>query len=492
MWTSVNEVLEYARAISTPNKVGHAVLFEVQRKEAHIKPTKPFNNRIKEDTWAVVEGDSNTTSDTLRPAALKILISILDHQLKRGQYENAIAYTQSQYDVARQAATTDEGAADDGIESLFVYVRRMVQRFITRTPGAPQAEPTPMDWILETRTRRNRLDQLSDMLHGVVNEARLLLAQLTIVTGGDEQGDAVSDSSQARSCLDEALPRIHWPSIEDDHSETREGYSFLYDDRNAWLREGDGWVFRRIVGSQPRRRGQPGRATEIGSLRVANMVNGGEAEGITKQAHHYSAFLWADEVTQKRSGGGAATVTSVDIDNAGDTAEDGDKGRAASRLLGNKLNVSMWRHIAIAIANRFLHEAFGRWDLGKKGDDEDEDELGDSPGVAAKQQQFRKVSSQWHRFLGFGDEDRASDGYRSGSKRKVELYDGVRLEARLRRFARLQQADMAGRLRQMTGDDAATFRGNQAKVVGAIVNGHSPIIQVMGTGSGRIHYLRYA
>ncbi|KAK1613504.1 hypothetical protein BDP81DRAFT_513535 [Colletotrichum phormii] len=170
----------------------------------------------------------------------------------------------------------------------------------------------------------------------------------------------------------------------------------------------------------------------------------------------------------------------------------------------------MWRHIAIAIANRFLHEAFGRWDLGKKGDDEDEDELGDSPwdlqaghgtriagmiygrllvqfgsGVAAKQQQFRKVSSQWHRFLGFGDEDRASDGYRSGSKRKVELYDGVRLEARLRRFARLQQADMAGRLRQMTGDDAATFRGNQAKVVGAIVNGHSPIIQVMGTGSGK-------
>ncbi|KAK1613502.1 hypothetical protein BDP81DRAFT_401244 [Colletotrichum phormii] len=189
-------------------------------------------------------------------------------------------YTQRQYDVARQAATTDEGAADDGIESLFVYVRRMVQRFMTRTPGAPQAEPTPMDWILETRTygmhiqyntpadgvidwvgdrisyRRVRftMDQLSDMLHGVVDEARLLLAQLTMVTGGDEQGDAVSDSSQARSCLDEALPRIHWPSIEDDHSETREGYSFLYDDRNAWLREGDGWVFRRIVGSQPRRR----------------------------------------------------------------------------------------------------------------------------------------------------------------------------------------------------------------------------------------------
>ncbi|KAK1613539.1 hypothetical protein BDP81DRAFT_336815, partial [Colletotrichum phormii] len=29
MWTSVNEVLEYARAIFTPNKVGYAVLFEV-------------------------------------------------------------------------------------------------------------------------------------------------------------------------------------------------------------------------------------------------------------------------------------------------------------------------------------------------------------------------------------------------------------------------------------------------------------------------------
>lgn len=52
MWTSVHEVLERARATSTPNKVGYAVLFEVQRKDVHIKPTRPFDNRMEEGTWA--------------------------------------------------------------------------------------------------------------------------------------------------------------------------------------------------------------------------------------------------------------------------------------------------------------------------------------------------------------------------------------------------------------------------------------------------------
>ncbi|KAK7433631.1 hypothetical protein CaCOL14_013367 [Colletotrichum acutatum] len=52
MWTSFQEVLKRAKATSTPNKAGHAVLFEVQRKEVHIKPARPFDNRLEEDTWA--------------------------------------------------------------------------------------------------------------------------------------------------------------------------------------------------------------------------------------------------------------------------------------------------------------------------------------------------------------------------------------------------------------------------------------------------------
>lgn len=746
MWTSVQEVLERAKATSTPNKVGHAVLFEVQRKEVHIKPTRPFDNRMEEDTWArykdvwrvllcvwsrtqelpdderppyrfterqgqawdeferLAEAAAGrggaTPSDALQQAALDMLIGILDHQLKKGHYENALvsalavtgirsdggwiditdyttkysavikvarmlvvykAWTERQHDVARLAATEGEEAADDSAQSLFAYVRGMVQRFMTRTPGAPEAEPTPMDWILDTRTygmhiqyntpapgvidwvgdrvsyRRVRftMDQLSDMLHGVVDEARSLLAQLTMVTDrtteGGGQGTAYADAAQAGERLHASLPRIHWASIEDDHSETREDYSFLGDDRNTWLREGDEWVFRRIVASRERRSewgvegqmtggfraeairaygrafeqfrerlwlmmhmlgGQPGRATEIGGVRVANTVNGGvrnifahdgmmcfvtsyhkgyrssgqtkiihrylpretgellvwylwlvlpfwrEADGISKQAHRYSVFLWADEVVG-RSGSGGSGADVSDHDGQRDTDANADANaddsratwtwkedrtwttdrarriiqRHSARLLGNKLNVSMWRHFAIAIANRFLNEAFGRWDPGKRGEEEEDenDELGDSPwdlqaghgtriagmiyarllvqlgsGVAAKQQQFRKVSAQWHRFLGFGAEDRASGRGGSGSsKRKVELYDGVRLEARLRRFARLRQADMAGRLRQMTENDTATFRGNQERVVRAIVNGHSPIVQIMGTGGGK-------
>ncbi|KAL0764703.1 hypothetical protein CaCOL14_012793 [Colletotrichum acutatum] len=714
MWMSVKAVLERARATSTPNKVGHAVLFEVQRKDAHIKPTRPFDNRMEGDTWAryldvwrvllcvwyrtqalpdeerppfrlterqchtwdefeQLAGDAagrgdETPSEALQKAALGMLVSMLDHQLRKGHYDNALvsalavmgirddggwiditdyttkysavikvarmlvvyrAWTERQDDVARLATTMGEEAADDSAQSLFAYVRRMVQRFMTRTSGAPEAEPTPMDWILDTRTYgmhiqyntptagvidwvgervsyrhvRFTIDQLSDMLHGAVNEARLLLAQLTMVrestAGGGEHDTPDGDGAQAGERLHALLPRIQWASIEDDHSETREDYSFLHDDRNVWLQGG-----------------RPGRATEIGGVRVANTVSGGvrnifadngmmcfvtsyhkgyrssgqtkiihryvprevgellvcylwlvlpfwrEADGISKQAHYYSAFLWADEIVQRKASGGRepgvdgdtggpdtetstdtsrgpaladggeATTTDADTDGSAaswtwteDRTWTTDRARRimqrySSRLLGNKLNVSMWRHFAIAIANRFLNEAFGRWDPGKgrEEEEEEEDELGDSPwdlqaghgtriagmiyarllvqlgsGVAAKQQQFRKVSCQWHRFLGFGAEDRASgwDGGSSGSssssvsKRKVELYDGVRLEARLRRFARLRQVDMVGRLRQMTGNDAAAFRGNQEKAIRAIVNGHSPIVQVLGTGGGK-------
>ncbi|KAK1446545.1 hypothetical protein CMEL01_16820, partial [Colletotrichum melonis] len=754
MWMSVKAVLERARATSTPNKVGHAVLFEVQRKDAHIKPTRPFDNRMEGDTWAryldvwrvlscvwyrtqalpdeerppfrlterqchtwdefeQLAGDAagrgdETPSEALQKAALGMLVSMLDHQLRKGHYDNALvsalavmgirddggwiditdyttkysavikvarmlvvyrAWTERQDDVARLATTMGEEAADDSAQSLFAYVRRMVQRFMTRTSGAPEAEPTPMDWILDTRTYgmhiqyntptagvidwvgervsyrhvRFTMDQLSDMLHGAVDEARLLLAQLTMArestTGGGEHDTPDGDGAQAGERLHALLPRIQWASIEDDHSETREDYSFLHDDRNVWLREGDEWVFRRIATCRARRLawgvdgsttdggglrpdavraygrtleqfrerlwllmhmlgGQPGRATEIGGVRVANTVSGGvrnifahngmmcfvtsyhkgyrssgqtkiihryvprevgellvwylwlvlpfwrEADGISKQAHHYSAFLWADEIVQRKASGGRGpgvdgdtggpdTETSTDTSRGPALADGGEAAswtwtedrtwttdrarriiqRYSSRLLGNKLNVSMWRHFAIAIANRFLNEAFGRWDPGKgREEEEEEDELGDSPwdlqaghgtriagmiyarllvqlgsGVAAKQQQFRKVSCQWHRFLGFGAEDRASgwDGGSSVSKRKVELYDGVRLEARLRRFARLRQVDMVGRLRQMTGNDAAAFRGNQEKAIRAIVNGHSPVVQVLGTGGGK-------
>jgi hypothetical protein len=101
--------------------------------------------------------------------------------------------------------------------------------------------------------------------------------------------------------------------------------------------------------------------------------------------------------------------------------------RHSERLLRNRLNISAWRHIAIAIANRYLNRAFGQDNGGGGDDDEDEDNIDDNvrdlqagygthvagmiyarglqqgmSGTAARREQFRMISRQWHRFLGFG------------------------------------------------------------------------------------------
>ncbi|KAK1496353.1 hypothetical protein CCUS01_02698, partial [Colletotrichum cuscutae] len=56
IYTTVNNILDQARATSTPSTVGLAVLFEAQRTEAHVKPRRLFNNRIEDNTWARYKG----------------------------------------------------------------------------------------------------------------------------------------------------------------------------------------------------------------------------------------------------------------------------------------------------------------------------------------------------------------------------------------------------------------------------------------------------
>ncbi|KAK4118462.1 hypothetical protein N657DRAFT_583588, partial [Parathielavia appendiculata] len=51
MWESVERVAERARA-AVLKRGGHAVLFEINKKEVHIKPSKPFEGRMEDDTWA--------------------------------------------------------------------------------------------------------------------------------------------------------------------------------------------------------------------------------------------------------------------------------------------------------------------------------------------------------------------------------------------------------------------------------------------------------
>ncbi|KXH69608.1 hypothetical protein CSAL01_12759 [Colletotrichum salicis] len=413
------------------------------------------------------------------------------------------------------------------------------------------------------------MGQLSDALHELVRETWELLAELTATE------DPVS-SDGPESDVRSGLPAIPWSSIEDDHSETKPGYSFLAVDRNGWVSAGDGWLFRRLARSPAaaerwglnstsnargstdrpfqlsavqefgrtferlRERlwmllhmlgGQPARASELAGLRTVNTVDGGvrnilvhnkmlcfvtayhkgyrttgqakEVQGIMPEASGYSAFLWADDIIRQRESEDSRTAAGLEAqsDNNMDsrdgnnhstnTDEAGDESayvgawtwkdertwttgrarrimqRTSMRLLGCQVNVSMWRYIAIGIANRYLNESFGRPDRDDDGlgSGKGTDKLEDSPGLAARQQQFRRGSA--------------------GGRKKTEAYEGPRLEARLRRFEKLRRIDLKGQLRQMAGDDSAGFRGNQREAVLAIASGLTPIVQVMGTGGGK-------
>ncbi|WQF90446.1 Putative P-loop containing nucleoside triphosphate hydrolase [Colletotrichum destructivum] len=451
--------------------------------------------------------------------------------------------------VAERAKEIGKEAAEDGVCSIFQYVRSKVQRFMTRTSGAPKAEPTPMDWILEMRTMglkiqydtpiRGHVDwikdeilfrraqfgmgQLSNMMHGLVQEAREMLAKLTMTGKGEK--------------LRQALLAILWASVEDDHSEQRLGYLFLRDERNAAdnarqevfdptarraYKHAFGqfrkrlWLLMHMLSSQPR------RATELAGIQHSNTANGGvqnvfahkglmcfvtayhkgfRSTGQAKVIHQY-LLQEADKILLGARGQQDKEIEQVGSTSTDDGSDDGTDETAAwtSQLLRSQLNVSMWRHIAIAIANQYLNEAFGRPSEGGPDEDDKADNVDDSPLVyarlmmqfgsrtAAKQQQFRQISQQWHQFFDFSAEDRkagAGAGSRTGAKRQAEPYDGVRTEARLRRQGRLQQADLEGQLRQMAGAPGATFQGNQAQAVRAIVDRHSPVVQIMGTGGSK-------
>jgi RecQ family ATP-dependent DNA helicase len=611
-----------------------------------------------------------------------MVVGLLDHQYKQGHYDNIIisglavmgirddggwvdatdytsiysavikvarmlvvyqSFLEREDEVEQFKSNMDEEDARDEAAGIFSIVRSKVRRFMTLVSDRDTAQPSPMDWIFDTRTYgmhiqfttpasgsidwqgdrivyraiRFSMGQLSDMLHVLVGEARALLTQLAMVEVDDTQ----------------ALPKIEWAGIEDDHSEERIGYSFLQDARNAWVIKGKDWVLRRIIESRQKREewmssgtdgtspynvravraygqmvekfrellwmlmhmvaGQPARTTEMMWIRLVNTVNGGlrnifahnrmmcfatsyhkgyrntgqakvihrylpreigellvwymwlilgfwqEVQGIIKDADRRSPFLWADEIVSRaedvgkeghEQGGEVQEVEGREEQDQGNEVSmaetDGynewiqerkwtsDRLRRilqshSERLMGHKLNISAWRHIAIAIANRYLNKAFGESGQYGEGGDEDEDEDGIDDNVwdlqaghgthvagmvyareiqqgvfstATRRDRFRVISRQWHRFLGFGADD--CHGVKPGAKRVRDAFEGAREEARFRRFKRLRQVDIHGRLKQMMGEEV-DFRGTQEAVIRAIICGESPIVQITGTGGGK-------
>jgi hypothetical protein len=86
------------------------------------------------------------------------------------------------------------------------------------------------------------------------------------------------------------LPRIPWSEVEDDHSEDRMGYSFLTDDRNReWVKRGENWVMNQIIDTQPHGQGQAQR-----KVWIANERRGGkpfQARAVQSYGQTFNGFM---------------------------------------------------------------------------------------------------------------------------------------------------------------------------------------------------------
>lgn len=260
-----------------------------------------------------------------------------------------------------------------------------------------------------------------------------------------------------------------------------------------------------------------------------------QVQGMVKGADQPSAFLWSEEVVcisrQMTRDEGCSSDEERGEGSIEFGADEQDEGNGipviwenwirekkwtldrvrrvlqqhSERLMGRRLNISVWRHVAIAICNRYLGSKYTRNAGGDGVEYEDEDGIDDEAsdlqaghgshvagmvyarelqqglgGTAMARERFREVSSKWHRFFGF-DMDQT---VQAGGKRKREAFESAREEARFERLRRLQQANTSGQLQQMMGR-GTEFRGQQSSVIRSIIAGDTPIIQITSTGGGK-------
>jgi superfamily II DNA helicase RecQ len=179
--------------------------------------------------------------------------------------------------------------------------------------------------------------------------------------------------------------------------------------------------------------------------------------------------------------------------------------------------ISSWRHLSIAITRRYFrngttaHTALiGEADEGY-GSDSDSEVEQDSPWDAQachgsltaglvygrlitegcfetneRRVNFRFISEEWHRLLGFPS---AINGFGDvlipGRKRKTPSlhYEAMR-NLQLRRWKTLRRINIDQELGRLYGDHVR-FRGKQREAVDAIMMNKSPVVVIMGTGSGK-------
>ena len=175
------------------------------------------------------------------------------------------------------------------------------------------------------------------------------------------------------------------------------------------------------------------------------------------------------------------------------------------RWIGVKLNISSWRHIAIAISRRYCRDPFQE-DQGEFEEDNIDDDPWDlqvghgthtagmiyarelmegNDMVVSRREKFRHISQEWHKFWQFGSTGTNTEAsVNAGQKRKRETLEGSMQNAQMARWKRLQTVDIREEMKQMLGDDAE-FRGLQEPALEAIMKNKSPILVVMGTGAGK-------
>jgi superfamily II DNA helicase RecQ len=181
--------------------------------------------------------------------------------------------------------------------------------------------------------------------------------------------------------------------------------------------------------------------------------------------------------------------------------------RVSEAGLGQSINIAAYRQIAIAISRRWIRRGISEA-TDEQGDDGEwlqEDPSGDiadeqathSPHVAgavyaretqelagataSRRQQFRAISIDWHRFLGFPSTESV---FQVGVKRKRCPFENDAEESRTERQVRLRQMDAQAELQRMMRKETS-FRSVQGEAMQAIQEGRSPIVVVMPTGAGK-------
>jgi primosomal protein N' len=164
-----------------------------------------------------------------------------------------------------------------------------------------------------------------------------------------------------------------------------------------------------------------------------------------------------------------------------------------------KMNINAWRNIVEAISQKSLRHPF-EFDLDEEWKDEGneiwEEQFGhtapmgeamygrlmtEAPGErGSRRVKFRVISQEWHQFLKF-----PSAGSKVSKVRPAwTFYDEAMQQMQIQRRQFMQRVNVQQEFEAYMGE-GSQFRGEQKKAITAIFQGSSPMLVVMGTGSGK-------